>query len=128
MFDAGLLHDCGVSSTYIHRRLLQELDWAGADEPCRTGAELIARCPPLAELAPLVRWHHTHWTDLPAHLDDRSAALQANLVYLVDRADVLAAPFLGDNALLESNLDAAAALAQVGAVAPDRPAPELPGV
>jgi len=42
MFDAGLLHDCGVSSTYIHRRLVQELDWEGADEHCRTGAELLA--------------------------------------------------------------------------------------
>jgi len=111
MFDAGLLHDCGVSSTYIHRRLVQELDWEGADEHCRTGAELLAGCAPLAELAPLVRWHHTHWTDLPGRLDDRQAALQANLVYLVDRADVLASPFLGDTTLLLHAKDVRARLA-----------------
>jgi HD-GYP domain-containing protein (c-di-GMP phosphodiesterase class II) len=100
MFDGGLLHDCGVSSTYIHRRLVQELDWEGADEHCRTGAELLSGCAPLADLAPLVRWHHTHWSALAAGNCDRSTALQANLVYLVDRADVLAAPFLDDNVLL----------------------------
>jgi HD-GYP domain-containing protein (c-di-GMP phosphodiesterase class II) len=100
LFDGGLLHDCGVSSTYIHRKLVQELDWDGADEHCRTGAALLSECQPLADLAPLVRWHHTHWSVLAAGGCDPATALQANLIYLVDRADVLAAPFLGDSALL----------------------------
>lgn len=100
LFDGGLLHDCGVSSTYIHRKLVQELDWDGADEHCRTGAKLLSECEPLADLAPLVRWHHTHWSTLASGACDPATALQANLLYLVDRADVLAAPYLGDISLL----------------------------
>jgi hypothetical protein len=29
-----LLHDIGVSSTDVHRHLISELEWSGADEHC----------------------------------------------------------------------------------------------
>jgi HD-GYP domain-containing protein (c-di-GMP phosphodiesterase class II) len=32
LYDAGLLHDCGVSSTRVHRRLVVDLEWSGAEE------------------------------------------------------------------------------------------------
>ena len=34
LYDAGLLHDCGVSSTRVHRNLVVDLEWAGAQEHC----------------------------------------------------------------------------------------------
>ena len=43
LFDAGLLHDCGVSSTRTHRHLVEELDWEGANEHCELGHALLCR-------------------------------------------------------------------------------------
>ena len=31
---AGLLHDCGVSSTRTHRQLLNAVEWEGAEQHC----------------------------------------------------------------------------------------------
>ncbi len=87
----GLLHDCGVSSTQQHYRLVAELDWEGSQEHADRGAELLERVPLFAQLAPLVRWHHTHWPQLLQAGLPRELALAANLIYLVDRADVLRA-------------------------------------
>ncbi|MFO1372389.1 MAG: HD domain-containing protein [Candidatus Competibacteraceae bacterium] len=92
LFYAGLLHDCGVSSTCIHRRLVNELDWEGAEHHCVKGSDLLSQVAPLAHLAPLIRYHHTHW-DVLCDLESISAstARLANLIYLVDRVDALAA-------------------------------------
>ena len=87
---AGLFHDCGVSSTREHRDLVASLDWDGEDGHCRRGEELVATFPPMAHLAPVIRWHHSHATSpLTAELPD-PVRLAANLVYLADRVDVLA--------------------------------------
>ncbi|GAA4500613.1 HD domain-containing phosphohydrolase [Pseudaeromonas paramecii] len=87
----GLLHDCGVSSTQQHYRLVAELDWEGSQEHADRGAELLSRVPLFAHLEPLVRWHHTHWPQLLQAGLPQEQALAANLIYLVDRADVLRA-------------------------------------
>jgi putative nucleotidyltransferase with HDIG domain len=101
LYDAGLLHDCGVSSTRMHRRLVIELEWDGAGEHCLRGASLLEGFAPLAHLAPLVRFHHTRWQVLAEQgLLPLPAALQANLIHLADRIDVLAAPFHVDHSLL----------------------------
>ena len=100
LFDAGLLHDCGVSTTYLHRRLVVELDWDGAEAHSLAGEQLLRACAPLADFAPLVRWHHTHWSVLATSGCDERTARQANLVFLADRADTLAAPHLSDSELL----------------------------
>lgn len=93
LFYAGLLHDCGVSSTCIHRRLVNELDWEGAEHHCVKGSALLSQFAPLAHLAPIIRYHHTHWDVLCALQDvPASTARLANLIYLVDRMDALAAP------------------------------------
>ncbi|PWV65807.1 HD-GYP domain-containing protein [Plasticicumulans acidivorans] len=111
LFDLGLLHDIGVSSTRVHRELVGQFDWEGAQEHCRVGAERLAAFEPLAALAPMVRYHHTHWLHLPATLD-AECAQWTNLIYLVDRVDALAAPYYGDDHLLPQVAQLRAAIAQ----------------
>lgn len=97
LFHAGLLHDCGVSSTHVHRRLIDELDWDGSELHCIRGSELLGRFPPLAHLAPAIRYHHTHWDALRSLEIPESIAWLSNLIYLVDRVDALAmAHYEGD--------------------------------
>ena len=91
LFHAGLVHDCGVSSTQTHRFLIQELDWKGVEFHCVKGSELLSRFTPLAHLAPIVRYHHTHWDVLNALHIPPLIARWTNLIYLVDRVDALAA-------------------------------------
>jgi HD-GYP domain-containing protein (c-di-GMP phosphodiesterase class II) len=87
----GLLHDCGVSTTTEHRCLVSELDWAGSETHCMVGAGTLGGMPALADLAPLVRDHHTHWCCLSNRDVVPEAAMPANLIYLVDRVDALRA-------------------------------------
>ncbi|MDS4032253.1 MAG: HD domain-containing protein [Candidatus Contendobacter sp.] len=91
LFHAGLLHDCGVSSTRTHRFLLQELDWKGVEFHCVKGSELLGQFAPLAHLASIVRYHHTHWDVLNVLNVPQPIARWANLIYLMDRVDALAA-------------------------------------
>jgi putative nucleotidyltransferase with HDIG domain len=100
LYDAGLLHDCGVSSTRVHRRLVADLEWAGAKAHCLRGEELLADFAPLAHLAPIVRYHHSRWTWLQKQWLAAGTALHANLIFLADRIDVLAAPFHADQTVL----------------------------
>ena len=92
LFHAGLLHDCGVSSTYVHRCLVNELDWEGSEFHCVKGASLLDQVLPLAHLAPIVRYHHTHWDALQARAVPEPIARPANLIYLGDRVDALMNP------------------------------------
>ena len=95
LFQAGMLHDCGVSRTYIHRRLTQ-FEWEGEGEHCRIGAELLASCAALAPLAEIVRHHHTHWQELQGLDLPDEVKLAANCIYLVDRTDILTLAALKD--------------------------------
>lgn len=99
VFDLGLLHDIGVSSTATHRQLVSEFDWSSSQQHCQIGYRLLREYPPLADLAEPVLYHHTHWPALPAGLP-RATAEAANLIYLVDRVDALAAPFHAAGTLL----------------------------
>ena len=102
VFQLGLLHDVGVSSTEVHRHLISELEWSGAEEHCRVGAERLARFPPLALLAPYVLYHHTRWEELLAQdLSDQTATL-ANWIFLTDRVDTLAAAHYYHNDILDA--------------------------
>jgi len=100
LFDAGLLHDAGVSSTRIHRTLVNELDWEEADLHCERGYSLFKDFNPLANLAPLIRYHHSHWEDLQKQDIDSATAILSNLIYLADRIDASSAPYYSDNSLL----------------------------
>ena len=95
LLHAGMLHDCGVSRVREHRNLTETLEWDGAEEHCVRGADYLAACPVLTRYAGVVRYHHTRWEDLQAmHEVDLETRIEANLVYLVDRVDVLLAPYL----------------------------------
>jgi putative nucleotidyltransferase with HDIG domain len=98
LFDAGLLHDCGVSSTRVRRTLGGGLDWDGAHEHAERGHHLLAAFPPLAHLAPIVLHHHTRW-DRSQELEPR-LRLRANLLFLADRVDMSAAPHYAEDSLL----------------------------
>jgi putative nucleotidyltransferase with HDIG domain len=100
LYDAGLLHDCGVSSTRVHHRLVVDLEWSGADEHCVAGYELLADFAPLAHLAPLIRYHHSRWEWLEQQSLPGDTARLANLIFLADRVDVLAAPYHADQTVL----------------------------
>ncbi len=96
---AGMLHDCGVSRTREHRQLTETLEWEGAEEHCLRGEEFLLACPPLAQFAPVVRWHHTRWEQLQRLAIPPDTRLWANLIFLADRADVLLAPYFSGQSL-----------------------------
>lgn len=98
MFDLGMLHDIGVSSTQTHQHLLQEFDWPDSQTHAELGYQLLGEFPPLAHLSVPIRYHHTRWDKLlqmvPSQLTIQQA-VQANLIYMTDRVDTFAAPFYG---------------------------------
>lgn len=97
---AGMLHDCGVSKIHEHRMLTETLEWEGAEEHCLRGADFLADCQPLQHLAIEIRYHHTRWQQLQTLPVDQRMRLRANLLFLVDRVDVLQAPLLNSSAIL----------------------------
>lgn len=94
---AGMLHDCGVSQTREHHDITAGLEWSGAMAHCLRGEQYLTGCPPLAEFAPIVRWHHTRWEHLPATLPE-NIRVAANLIFLADRVDVLQVPYISGEA------------------------------
>jgi putative nucleotidyltransferase with HDIG domain len=94
MIMAGMLHDCGVSSTDVHTHLVSELDWDNAQVHCLRGAKLLSQTTLYRQFETTILYHHTHWNALPDTLSAAEKA-QANLIYLVDRLDAVRAQ-LGD--------------------------------
>jgi len=88
VYHSSLLHDCGVSSSTVHRKLVTELDWEESEEHCIRGEELLFRCRLFQDLSPVIRYHHTHWENIPAHVDHETALI-SNMIYLTDRVDAL---------------------------------------
>ncbi len=99
LFNLGMLHDLGVSSTLTHHYLVQQLAWEGAEEHARVGFDRLRRFAPLAELAPYVLYHHTPWERFKDLEVAPEVAILANWVFLCDRADVMAAGFYQKNVL-----------------------------
>lgn len=89
LFFAAVLHDCGVSSSRVHRRLMGTLESEGAAEHCRIGHEMLLSFEPLADLAGIILHHHDPWRELVSGGAQAEVALLANAVHLADRADVL---------------------------------------
>ena len=89
LFYAGQLHDCGVSSTDVHKTLINEMDWDGAHLHCQRGYDLLSGQRLFAPLAPILLYHHTHWSELRTLPLEADTARLSNLVYLADRADSL---------------------------------------
>jgi len=99
MLYAGMIHDCGVSRMKEHRALTETLEWDGAEDHCLRGEKYLLACPPLARFSTLVRWHHTRWETLLGEDVAPDVRLEANLIFLADRADVLLAPYFVGSSL-----------------------------
>lgn len=101
LFDLGLLHDIGVSSSRTHSHLVEEFDWENSQEHCEIGYARLHDFLPLARMAMPIRYHHTRWDQLGESGElSASEASQANLIFLVDRVDALAAPYYADRSIL----------------------------
>ncbi|MFT5697387.1 MAG: putative nucleotidyltransferase with HDIG domain [Desulforhopalus sp.] len=99
VFRGGLLHDCGVSSTKVHRCLVNDFEWTESDLHCQVGASRMRKFSPLSEYADIIRYHHTRWEDLQNVQIDEEVKLNANLIYLLDRVDALSGLECLDNRL-----------------------------
>ena len=84
---AGMLHDCGVSSTETHKKLIEELEWSEANDHCIRGEFFLESFSPFKDFAETIRFHHTRWTELPESLD-HTIKEYTNLIFLADRLDV----------------------------------------
>lgn len=89
---AGMLHDCGVSSTETHRKLVEQMEWSGANEHCLRGEFFLESFSPFKSYAKTIRYHHTRWSEFPDDLEARVRE-NANLIFLADRLDVAYALF-----------------------------------
>ena len=95
LFRLGLLHDCGVSSTQVHKQLINELEWENSHLHCKIGSERLAGFAPLAGLADGVLHHHTRWVNLAASDPPDPVLLDSNLIFLLDRVDALSSGYEG---------------------------------
>jgi len=86
---AGMLHDCGVSSTNVHEHLIHDPLYDDVHAHCTRGAEILEQFAPLSAFAETVRYHHTPWFAFDTALVDREARECANLIFLADRLDVV---------------------------------------
>jgi HD-GYP domain-containing protein (c-di-GMP phosphodiesterase class II) len=87
LFQAAILHDCGVSKTLVHAKLGQ-FEWENETEHCGQGAQLLQECQLLSPLADLVLYHHTHWEVLQGLALPATMKLAANCIYMADRVDI----------------------------------------
>lgn len=93
VFDLGLLHDIGVSSTTTHQHLVSEFDWSESQVHAEVGHNLLADFAPLARMALPIRYHHTRWDALADLGVSAEVASLANLILLADRVDAIAGRF-----------------------------------
>ncbi len=101
LFDLGLLHDIGVSTTTVHRHLVSEFDWGGSQAHAIVGYALLKDFRPLAAMALPIRYHHTRWDRMLAEGVDEQVRFAANLILLVDRVDSMAAPYYATGKVLQ---------------------------
>lgn len=104
LFQAAILHDCGVSKTVVHAKLVQ-FEWENEIEHCRIGSALLKKTPPLAYLADYIYYHHTHWSELKSLDVPDEIKISANCIYLADRVDVLSLGYLDQDPNILLNAD-----------------------
>lgn len=88
LFQAAILHDCGVSKTSVRAKLAR-FEWEKEFDHCKIGSDLLKHSPPLAYLSDYIYHHHTHWPDLQALDLPEEIKISANCIYLADRVDIV---------------------------------------
>lgn len=99
-FELGLLHDCGVSTDHMHVNLVHNFDWEDAYIHCDKGYQLLKDFEPLSKFSVPILYHHTPWKDLAEKQISDYDACMANLIFLADRIDVMAAAHYESDILL----------------------------
>ncbi|WP_299787572.1 HD domain-containing phosphohydrolase [uncultured Shewanella sp.] len=99
-FELGMLHDCGVSTEQMHTNLVNHFDWNNADIHCKVGYRLLKDFEPLAKFATPILYHHTPWEELTQIELTQQDARMANLIFLSDRIDIMAATHYESDILL----------------------------
>jgi len=100
LFELGMLHDCGVSTEQMHTSLVNHFDWSDAHIHCEIGYRLLKTFSPLSHFAIPIYHHHTHWQDLKNLDVSVHDANMANIIFLSDRIDILAASHYENDILL----------------------------
>lgn len=90
---AGLIHDCGVSSSEEHLRLLKLMQPEDANSHCERGYQALVKCPLLDKFAASVRYHHTPWIENQSLVLSAFERDIAALIFLADRTDFLRARY-----------------------------------
>ncbi len=103
VFELGLLHDCGVSTEQMHSNLVNHFDWEDAYLHCEIGYRLLKDFEPLSKFAIPIHYHHTHWDQFDQTGISAQDARMANLIFLADRIDILAAAHYKTDILLARN-------------------------
>ncbi|NOH71582.1 HD domain-containing protein [Vibrio pectenicida] len=89
-FALGLIHDCGVSKPKERASLFATLQPDNVQAHCNKGYQLLRVCPPLAELALPILYHHTEWSILSNESQPSSTDKKlASLIFICDRVDFL---------------------------------------
>ena len=96
LFQAAILHDCGVSKTLVHARLAQ-FEWENEAEHCVLGADLLQSCELLSRYSNFILHHHTHWEQLDKLALQTEEKFAANCIYLADRVDIACLCARGDS-------------------------------
>lgn len=115
LFQAAILHDCGVSKTAVHARLAQ-FDWEQDHEHCQLGSSLLSSCFLLNHLSDVILHHHSHWSELEDLALPMQIKLSANCIHLAEQIDALSLDCLVDesNLLLSREIITDKILAQSG--------------
>lgn len=87
LLQLGLLHDCGVSTTKEHHKLVNELDWENSQIHCQIGSDRMKYFGPLHSFAEPILHHHTSWESLKDKQISDEIKIEANLIFLLDRVD-----------------------------------------
>jgi HD-GYP domain-containing protein (c-di-GMP phosphodiesterase class II) len=103
LFDLGMLHDIGVSSTSDYQHHVDEFEWENSRIHCETGHRLLRGFRPLAAMAEPILFHHRRWNDPDWDRVSPLVREQANLIYLVDRVDALSKRFHANRSLLQNS-------------------------
>ncbi len=93
LFLSALLHDSGVASNQVFRKITGVFDWQESAEHCLAGHELLFGFPPFRPTASIVLHHHDRWDSAARDQTEPEIALLANAVFLAHRTDALCLAF-----------------------------------